>query len=57
MNFRARTREEPEINLIPFIDVLLAVVIFLMLTTTRVSVVSGSRNWPTPRPSVTTPRK
>ena len=34
MNFRARTREEPEINLIPFIDVLLVVVIFLMLTTT-----------------------
>ena len=26
MNFRARTREEPEINLIPFIDVLLVVV-------------------------------
>ena len=34
MNFRARSREEPEINLIPFIDVLLVVVIFLMLTTT-----------------------
>ena len=34
MNFRARTREEPEINLIPFIDVLLVVVIFLMLNTT-----------------------
>jgi len=27
-------REEPEINLIPFIDVLLVVLIFLMLTTT-----------------------
>jgi biopolymer transport protein ExbD len=34
MNFRKRTREEPEINLIPFIDVLLVVVIFLMLSTT-----------------------
>lgn len=34
MNFRPRLREEPEINLIPFIDVLLVVLIFLMLTTT-----------------------
>lgn len=34
MNFRPRTREEPEINLIPFIDVLLVVLIFLMLSTT-----------------------
>ena len=34
MNFRARSREEPEINLIPFIDVLLVILIFLMLTTT-----------------------
>ncbi|WPB59388.1 biopolymer transporter ExbD [Xylophilus sp. GOD-11R] len=34
MDFRAGTREEPEINLIPFIDVLLVVVIFLMLSTT-----------------------
>jgi biopolymer transport protein ExbD len=34
MNFRNRSREEPEINLIPFIDVLLVVLIFLMLTTT-----------------------
>jgi biopolymer transport protein ExbD len=34
MNFRPRTKEEPEINLIPFIDVLLVVLIFLMLTTT-----------------------
>lgn len=34
MKFRSRPREEPEINLIPFIDVLLVVVIFLMLTTT-----------------------
>jgi len=34
MNFRHRNHEEPEINLIPFIDVLLVVLIFLMLTTT-----------------------
>lgn len=35
MNFRkGRGREELEINLIPFIDVLLVIVIFLMVTTT-----------------------
>ncbi len=34
MNFRPRHRDEPEINLIPFIDVLLVVLIFLMLSTT-----------------------
>ena len=34
LNFRPRRTEEPEINLIPFIDVLLVVLIFLMLTTT-----------------------
>ena len=34
MNFRSRDRDEPEINLIPFIDVLLVVLIFLMLSTT-----------------------
>jgi biopolymer transport protein ExbD len=34
MNFRQRSKDEPEINLIPFIDVLLVVLIFLMLTTT-----------------------
>ncbi|MEW6464294.1 MAG: biopolymer transporter ExbD [Burkholderiaceae bacterium] len=34
MNFRPRPHDEPEINLIPFIDVLLVVLIFLMLTTT-----------------------
>ncbi len=35
MNFRRQRRpEEPEINLIPFIDVLLVVLIFLMLSTT-----------------------
>ena len=34
MNFRKRQTEEPEINLIPFIDVLLVILIFLMLSTT-----------------------
>lgn len=35
MNFqRRRDQEEPEINLIPMIDVLLVVLIFLMVTTT-----------------------
>ena len=34
MNFHSRQRDEPEINLIPFIDVLLVILIFLMLTTT-----------------------
>ena len=38
MNFKNRSHRsastEPEINLIPFIDVLLVVVIFLMLSTT-----------------------
>lgn len=34
MNFRPRRTEAPEINLIPFIDVLLVILIFLMLSTT-----------------------
>ena len=34
MRFSRRKPEEPEINLIPFIDVLLVILIFLMLTTT-----------------------
>lgn len=34
LNFRPRRPEEPEINLIPFIDVLLVILIFLMLSTT-----------------------
>lgn len=35
MNFRkGRGKEDPEINLIPFIDVLLVILIFLMVTTT-----------------------
>ncbi len=34
MKFKKSTAIEPDINLIPFIDVLLVVLIFLMLTTT-----------------------
>ena len=34
MNFQRQRPEEPEINLIPFIDVLLVILIFLMLSTT-----------------------
>ncbi len=35
MNFRrGRYREEPEINLVPLIDVMLVILIFLMVTTT-----------------------
>jgi biopolymer transport protein ExbD len=34
VKFRKNTPAEPEINLIPFIDILLVVVIFLMLSTT-----------------------
>jgi len=34
MKFRRHEPEEPEINLIPFIDVLLVILIFLMLSTT-----------------------
>jgi biopolymer transport protein ExbD len=34
MNFRDTRKDDPEINLIPLIDVLLVIIIFLMLTTT-----------------------
>ncbi|HEY2560358.1 MAG TPA: biopolymer transporter ExbD [Caldimonas sp.] len=34
LNFRGQRPDEPEINLIPFIDVLLVILIFLMLSTT-----------------------
>lgn len=34
MNFRPNPHDEPDINLIPFIDVLLVIIIFLMLSTT-----------------------
>ncbi|RZL11533.1 MAG: biopolymer transporter ExbD [Rubrivivax sp.] len=47
MNFRHRKSEEPEINLIPFIDVLLVVLIFLMLTTTYTRFTEMKVNLPT----------
>jgi len=48
MNFRKRHQpEEPEINLIPFIDVLLVVLIFLMLTTTYSRLTELKINLPT----------
>ena len=34
MKFARKVKEDPEINLIPMIDVLLVIIIFLMLTTT-----------------------
>lgn len=34
MKFSYRAKEDPDINLIPMIDVLLVIIIFLMLTTT-----------------------
>lgn len=34
MNFRPRRRDQPELNLIPMIDVLIVLLIFLVLTTT-----------------------
>jgi biopolymer transport protein ExbD len=34
MNFRIHHKDDPEINLIPLIDVLLVILIFLMVTTT-----------------------
>ncbi len=48
MNFqRGRIREEPEINLIPMIDVLLVILIFLMITTTYSKFAGLEINLPT----------
>lgn len=48
MNFqRGRTHEEPEINLIPMIDVLLVILIFLMITTTYSKYAGLEINLPT----------
>ncbi len=48
MNFqRGRSSEEPEINLIPMIDVLLVIIIFLMLTTTYAKFSGLEINLPT----------
>ena len=34
MNFKRQTTEDPEVNLIPLIDVLLVILIFLMISST-----------------------
>ena len=48
MNFqKGRNREEPEINLIPMIDVLLVILIFLMVTTTYSKFAGLEINLPT----------
>ncbi|MEH0164690.1 ExbD/TolR family protein [Paucibacter sp. JuS9] len=47
MKFRHRRAEEPEINLIPFIDVLLVILIFLMLSTTYSKFTELQVNLPT----------
>ncbi|MBP8168354.1 MAG: biopolymer transporter ExbD [Azonexus sp.] len=44
---RGRDRDEPEINLIPMIDVLLVIIIFLMLTTTYAKFSGLEINLPT----------
>lgn len=44
---RGRQHEEPEINLIPMIDVLLVIIIFLMLTTSYSKVAGLEINLPT----------
>ncbi len=48
MNFqRGSTQEQPEINLIPMIDVLLVILIFLMITTTYSKYAGLEINLPT----------
>jgi biopolymer transport protein ExbD len=47
MNFRGRWKEDPEINLIPMIDVLLVILIFLMVTTTYTRFAELQINLPT----------
>ena len=48
MNFRSGRREDyPEINLIPFIDILLVIVIFLAVTTTYARFAELKINLPT----------
>jgi biopolymer transport protein ExbD len=59
LNFRlGRQREEPEINLIPLIDVLLVILIFLMVTTTysrfaelQINLPTADANKPEERPN------
>ena len=58
MNFRRGSRNgEPEINLIPLIDVVLVIIIFLMLTTTFSKVSGLEIKLPAPRPRAARPRR
>ncbi|MDQ3186947.1 MAG: biopolymer transporter ExbD [Pseudomonadota bacterium] len=60
MNFqRGRPKEEPEINLVPMIDVLLVILIFLVITTTyskfgelEISLPQATSGKPPERPNV-----
>lgn len=48
MNFqRGRTKEQPEINLVPLIDVMMVILIFLMITTTYSKYTELQINLPT----------
>jgi biopolymer transport protein ExbD len=48
MNFRrGKAREEPEINLVPLIDVMMVILIFLMITTTYSKYTELQINLPT----------
>jgi biopolymer transport protein ExbD len=57
MNFRPKTSTpEPEINLVPFIDVLLVVLIFLLLTTTWSRLTEIQLNLPVADASASSPK-
>lgn len=57
LNFKQRRpSDEPEINLIPFIDVLLVVLIFLMLTTTYTKMTELKINLPVANAQTSKPR-
>ena len=52
MNFqRGRYKEEPEINLVPLIDVMMVILIFLMITTTYSKSPSCRSTCPRPTPT------
>jgi len=55
MKFQRRRPDEPEINLIPFIDILLVILIFLVLTTTYQKVYGLSIQLPSAQTSVAAP--
>lgn len=53
MNFRRRKKQDdPEINLVSMIDILLVLIIFLMLTTTYTKFSGAKIDLPTAEPSV-----